>query len=120
MSVIRHCGRSRDTVSYWLKPNEQEQAEFKHIVLLASNCPLCKEFVLEWYGVKRIDGLHSSQQRIRLTLHDEWIERTSSDIDEQMDIGQWRIKPGQSRTKCGMVMSSRAQFPWTPRMAVVK
>jgi hypothetical protein len=112
---IRHCGKARKTVSYWLLPNVDEKRVYRHIVLLSTTCPSCNQFVLEWHGIDH-NHLRTPQRRIAVKRHDEWIARTQTDIDDQMDSSRWRsVKSGVYRVK-----ASLRQFPWTPIMATVR
>lgn len=115
MSAIRHCRKARKTVSYWLVPNAEEGKLYKHIILLAANCPVCGLFTLEWQGVMK-DNAYTPQKRISHKKHDEWIKRTQTDLDDQMDSSNWKsVKAGVYRVK-----ASLRQFPWTPIMATVR
>lgn len=125
MSSIKHHGSARLTVVFWLIPNDSEKKLYKHIRLLAAQCPVCDQFILEWNGIN-LENRVCSQHRIAQRDHDLWIARTKTDIDEEMDAAR-APKPRQHRKDSTLspiestrVGSSLQQFPWSFRMAIVR
>ena len=106
--AVKHCGSNRRTMSYWLVPKKEDDREknYARIKLETANCPNCDQFIMEWTGylVKGRGPTH----RLKHKEHDEWMMRTKTDLDEEIDTSAWKsIANGVHR-----VNSSMQQHPF--------